>query len=54
MPWKDVLAGSSSPGRRSSDGWLGRCAVGFRATGGGSGLFTPATSLLMVLLERES
>ena len=52
LPRKDLLAGSSA-GLGSSD-WLRRGMVGFRATGGGSGLFPPTASLLMVLLECES
>lgn len=59
LPKKDLLAGSSSStsllGLCSSDVWCRRAMLGFRATGGGSGLFPPAASLLlMVLLERES
>lgn len=54
LPRKDLLAGSSSlSGLCSSDGWFRRVRLGFRATGGGSGLFPPAASLLM-LLECES
>lgn len=58
LPRKDLFAGSSSdsslPGLCSSDGWFRRVTLGFRATGGGSGLLPPAASLLMVLLECES
>lgn len=59
LPRKDLLAGSSSsasplPALCSSDGWFRRLTLGFRATGGGSGLLPPAASLLMVLLECES
>lgn len=59
LPRKDLLAGSSSsapslPPLCSSDGWFRRLTLGFRATGGGSGLLPPAASLLMVLLECES
>lgn len=55
LPRKDLLAGSSSfPGLCSSDGGFTRVTLGFRATGGGAGLFAPAASLLMVLLECES
>lgn len=55
LPRKDLLAGSASSflGLCSSAVWFRR-TVGFRATGGGSGLLAPAASLLMVLLECES